>query len=68
MLGYANKEIADKLSISVKPSKPQTNMMQKLDLDSKHELIQYAIKINISICRCNIRPLNPCQLVKTELT
>ncbi|TWM18449.1 Oxygen regulatory protein NreC [Bacillus licheniformis] len=45
MLGYANKEIADKLSISVKTvENHKTNMMQKLDLDSKHELIQYAIK------------------------
>jgi len=45
VLGYANKEIADKLSISVKTvENHKTNMMQKLDLDSKHELIQYAIK------------------------
>lgn len=45
VLGYANKEIADKLSISVKTvENHKTNIMQKLKLDSKHELIQYAIK------------------------
>ncbi|MEK5098383.1 response regulator transcription factor [Bacillus sp. FSL W8-0848] len=45
VLGYANKEIADKLSISVKTvENHKTNIMQKLELDSKHELIQYAIK------------------------
>ncbi|MFT0800036.1 response regulator transcription factor [Bacillus swezeyi] len=45
VLGYTNKEIADKLSISVKTvENHKTNIMQKLELDSKHELIQYAIK------------------------
>lgn len=45
VLGYANKEIADKLSISVKTvENHKTNIMQKLELQSKHELIQYAIK------------------------
>ncbi|WP_025847953.1 response regulator [Brevibacillus agri] len=45
VLGYTNKEIADKLSISVKTvENHKTNIMQKLKLDSKHELIQYAIK------------------------
>ena len=45
VLGYANKEIADKLSISVKTvENHKANIMQKLQLDTKHELIQYAIK------------------------
>ncbi|MFN2745188.1 MULTISPECIES: response regulator [Bacillus] len=45
VLGYANKEIADQLSISVKTvENHKSNIMQKLELDSKHELIQYAIK------------------------
>lgn len=45
VLGYANKEIADKLLISVKTVKNhKSNIMQKLELDSKHQLIQYAIK------------------------
>ncbi|MFQ5419401.1 MAG: response regulator [Anaerolineae bacterium] len=41
--GYSNKEIADKLVIS--PSTVhthRTNLMQKLGLNSRHELIQYA--------------------------
>ncbi len=41
--GYSNKEIADKLVIS--PSTVhthRTNLMQKLGLSSRHELIQYA--------------------------
>lgn len=45
VLGFSNKEIADKLSISVKTvENHKTNIMQKLALDTKHELIQYAIK------------------------
>lgn len=45
VLGYANKDIAEKLSISVKTvENHKTNIMQKLSIDSKHELIQYAIK------------------------
>ncbi|MDO3679865.1 response regulator [Paenibacillus ehimensis] len=47
VLGYANKEIAEQLSISVKTvENHKTNIMQKLELDTKHELIQYAIKNN----------------------
>ena len=41
--GYSNKEIADKLVVS--PStvhSHRTNLMQKLGLSSRHELIQYA--------------------------
>jgi two-component system, NarL family, response regulator NreC len=41
--GYSNKEIADKFVIS--PSTVhthRTNLMQKLSLSSRHELIQYA--------------------------
>ncbi|CAM3245989.1 DNA-binding response regulator [Brevibacillus invocatus] len=45
VLGYTNKDIAEKLSISVKTvENHKTNIMQKLSIDSKHELIQYAIK------------------------
>ncbi|UED72321.1 response regulator transcription factor [Brevibacillus sp. DP1.3A] len=45
VLGYTNKEMADKLLISVKTvENHKTNIMQKLRLDSKHQLIQYAIK------------------------
>ncbi|EJL27926.1 response regulator transcription factor [Brevibacillus sp. BC25] len=45
VLGYTNKEMADKLLISVKTvENHKTNIMQKLGLDSKHQLIQYAIK------------------------
>lgn len=43
--GYSNKEIADQLVIS--PSTVhthRTNLMQKLGLSSRHELIQYARK------------------------
>jgi two-component system response regulator NreC len=41
--GYSNKEIADKLVVS--PStihSHRTNLMQKLNLSSRYELIQYA--------------------------
>jgi len=41
--GYSNKEVADKLVVS--PSTVhthRTNLMQKLGLSSRHELIQYA--------------------------
>lgn len=45
VLGYTNKEIADKLSISVKTvENHKSKIMQKLQLASKHELILYAIK------------------------
>ncbi|MGG4454240.1 response regulator [Brevibacillus porteri] len=45
VLGYTNKEMADKLLISVKTvENHKTNIMQKLGLESKHQLIQYAIK------------------------
>ncbi len=41
--GYSNKEIADKLVISVSTIHThRTNLMQKLGLSSRHELIQYA--------------------------
>lgn len=46
--GYSNKEIADKLIVS--PSTVhthRTNLMQKLGLNSRHELIQYARKRGI---------------------
>ncbi|WP_369546574.1 response regulator [Bacillus velezensis] len=47
VLGYTNKEIANELSISFKTvENHKTNIMQKLELDSKHELIQYAINNN----------------------
>ncbi|WP_139492106.1 response regulator transcription factor [Brevibacillus dissolubilis] len=45
VLGFSNKEMADELSISVKTvENHKTNIMQKLGLTSKRELIQYAIK------------------------
>ncbi len=41
--GYSNKEIADKLVISASTVHThRTNLMQKLGLSSRHELIQYA--------------------------
>ncbi|MEJ8545019.1 response regulator [Brevibacillus borstelensis] len=44
-LGYSNKEIAEKLAISVKTvENHKSNIKQKLQVDSKHELILYALK------------------------
>lgn len=44
VLGYTNKEIAEKLNISIKTvENHKSNIMHKLDLHSKHELIQYGI-------------------------
>jgi len=41
--GYSSKEIADKLVISASTVHThRTNLMQKLGLNSRHELIQYA--------------------------
>ncbi|WP_311200999.1 response regulator transcription factor [Niallia taxi] len=47
-LGYGNKEIADKLFISVKTVEAhKANMMSKLGLTTRPELVQYAIKKNL---------------------
>jgi two-component system response regulator NreC len=47
-LGYGNKEIADKLFISVKTVEAhKSNMMNKLGLTTRPELVQYAIKKNL---------------------
>lgn len=44
ILGFTNKQIAEKLFISVKTvENHKTNIMQKLDLKDKSELIQYGI-------------------------
>ena len=41
--GYTNKEIANELSISVKTVEThKANCMQKLDLKSRAELVDYA--------------------------
>ncbi|MFX3623595.1 MAG: response regulator [Ectobacillus sp.] len=45
VLGYTNAQIAQKLSISPKTVEShKANIMQKLRLKGKHELIQYGIK------------------------
>ncbi|MGE5702467.1 MAG: response regulator [Clostridia bacterium] len=45
VLGYSNKEVADKLLISVKTvENHKTNIMQKLEITTKRELIQFAIR------------------------
>jgi len=45
VLGYANKEIAEKLIISVKTvENHKSNIMHKLGFTTKHELIQFALK------------------------
>lgn len=45
VLGYSNKEIADKLIISVKTvENHKRNIMDKLGFESRHELVQFAIK------------------------
>lgn len=47
-IGYGNKEIADKLFISVKTVEAhKANMMSKLGLTTRPELVQYAIKKNL---------------------
>lgn len=43
--GYGNKDIAEKLFVSVKTVEAhKTHIMQKLDLKSKPELVEYAMK------------------------
>ncbi|MGE7183916.1 response regulator [Peribacillus sp. NPDC006672] len=47
ILGFTNKEIATKLQISVKTvENHKANIMQKLQLKNKSELIQYGLKNN----------------------
>ncbi|MBC1475275.1 response regulator transcription factor [Listeria grandensis] len=47
-LGYGNKEIASKLCISVKTVEThKSNIMNKLDLNSRAEIVKYAIKKNL---------------------
>ena len=46
--GYGNKEIAEKLFVSVKTVEVhKTHIMQKLNLKTKPELVEYAIKKNL---------------------
>lgn len=48
-LGYTNIQIANKLKISPKTvENHKTNIMQKLGIKEKHELIQYALKNHIA--------------------
>ncbi|KIQ93396.1 Nitrogen regulation protein C [Anoxybacillus thermarum] len=48
-LGYTNSQIAHKLKISPKTvENHKTNIMQKLGIKEKHELIQYALKNHIA--------------------
>ncbi|NNU88472.1 response regulator transcription factor [Geobacillus sp. MR] len=48
-LGYTNSQIAQKLKISPKTvENHKTNIMQKLGIKEKHELIQYALKNEIA--------------------
>lgn len=43
--GYANKEIASKLEISVKTVEShKTNVMEKLELNSRTEIVRYAVR------------------------
>jgi DNA-binding NarL/FixJ family response regulator len=43
--GYSNKEIAAKLSISVKTVEShKTNLMEKLELRSRTEIVRYAVR------------------------
>lgn len=43
--GYGNKDIAQKLFVSVKTVEAhKTHIMQKLDLKTKPELVEYAMK------------------------
>ncbi len=43
--GYANKEIASKLDISVKTVEShKTNVMEKLELKSRTEIVRYAVR------------------------
>ena len=45
--GYGNKEIAEKLFVSVKTVEAhKTHIMTKLNLKSKPELVEYALKKN----------------------
>lgn len=47
ILGFTNKQMAEKLLISNKTiENHKTKIMQKLDLKSRHELIQYGINNN----------------------
>ncbi|WP_430536036.1 response regulator transcription factor [Listeria rocourtiae] len=47
-LGYGNKEIANKLCISVKTVEThKSNIMSKLDLSTRAEIVKYAIKKNL---------------------
>lgn len=59
--GYTNKQIADILSISIKTVQAhRLNLMKKLDLHDRGELIKYAIqKKIIDIWENLIRPEQP---------
>ena len=47
--GFSNKEIAEKLFISIRTvDSHKTNIMQKLNLKSSVELVKYAIKNNLA--------------------
>ncbi len=47
-LGFTNQEIADMLHISVKTSeKHKSNIMEKLNINRRHDMVKYAIKNNL---------------------
>ena len=62
--GYGNKDIAEKLFVSVKTVEAhKTHIMNKLNLKSKPELVEYALKRNYSSFK-NILLIN--QILKDD--
>ena len=49
-VGYSNRQIAEKLTISTKTvERHKENMMKKLELKGQHELVQYGLRNNYGI-------------------